>query len=374
MHMSKVDRGDSRAVSFGRVSRCVLSACLGLNLGLAACSDQKAAAAPASVSPSNAASSEIPNVLATIGDEQITLANVRERVGENLDQMEARFRQNRYTLINRTLQEILRDRVLVEEAKKQGKTVDQLVEAETGGPVEPTEAEISAWYIANLTRLNGRPLDQVRPQIADLLKKERRKQATEKLEARLNEERKVTVLLEPYRFPLNNEGAPSLGPDNAPVTLVEFSDFDCPFCGRFHPTLKQLSDKFGAQLRIVYRQYPIPSLHPNAFKAAEASLCANDQGKFWEMHDTMFQEQGRLSVSELKEKAGRLGMDRKKFDNCLDTGRYTERVQNDIKEGGRAGVTGTPALFVNGVPVEGGAVAMEVVAKAIDGELARVKR
>ena len=162
-----------------------------------------------------------------------------------------------------------------------------------------------------------------------------------------------------------------MGAAGAPVTLVEFSDFDCPFCGRFHPTLKQLSQKFGDKLRVVYRQYPITSLHPNAFKAAEASLCAHDQDKFWEMHDVMFQEQGRLSIRELKEKAGRIGLDAKKFDGCLDSGRYTGKVQDDLGEGGRVGVTGTPALFVNGVPVEGGAVSIEVISKLIEKELAK---
>ena len=342
--------------------------------GVSACSDQKANAAPAASAPPAAASTELPNVLATIGTEQITIADVRAVVGDNLDQMEAKFRQSQYSLINSTLQEIVREKVLNAEAKKQGKTVDELVAAEIGASAEPSEVEISTWYAENRTRVGRRTLDQVRPQIADFLRKQRRAEATEKLQQRLNNEQKVAVLLEPYRLTLNNEGAPAMGPDKAPVTLVEFSDFDCPFCGRFHPTLKQLSDKFGNQLRVVYRQYPIPSLHPNAFKAAEASLCAHDQGKFWEMHDLMFSEQGRLSVSELKVKAGRLGLNQKKFDTCLDTGRYTEQVQNDIKEGLKVGVTGTPALFVNGVSVEGGAVSLDVVAKAIETELARAKR
>ena len=338
------------------------------------CSDQKANAATAASAPPAAASNELPNVLATVGTEQITVADVRARVGDNLDQMEAKYRQSQYTLINSTLQEILREKVLDGEAKKQGKTIDQLVAAEIGGSAEPSDVEISTWYNENRARVGRRTLDQVRPQIADFLRKERQAQAMKKLQQRLNSEKKVAVLLEPYRLALNNNGAPALGPDNAPVTLVEFSDFDCPYCGRFHPTLKQLSDKFGNQLRVVYRQYPIPSLHPNAFKAAEASLCAHDQGKFWQMHDLMFSEQGRLSVSELKVKAGRLGLNQKKFDTCLDTGRYTEQVQNDIKEAQKVGVTGTPALFVNGVSVEGGAVSLDVVAKAIDEELARAKR
>ena len=123
----------------------------------------------------------------------------------------------------------------------------------------------------------------------------------------------------------------------------------------------------------MYRQYPIASLHANAIKAAEASLCAHDQGKFWEAHDLMFQEQNRLTVRELKVMASRLGLKQQEFDQCLDTGRYTEKVQNDIAAAARVGATGTPALFVNGIPVEGGAVPYETVARVIDAELARAK-
>jgi protein-disulfide isomerase len=354
-----------------------IAACLSLGAVLAGCSDQKAAAAAPSKAATPAspnAGDDIPAVLAEVGSEKITLADVRSRVGDNLDQLEARYRQNRFALIDKTLQEILRDRVLGEEAKKQGKTIDQLVEAEIGGSVEPTETEISQWYLENRARLGGRTLDQIKPQVVDLLRQDRRKKAMAKLEERVNKDRQVTIHLEPYRYTLNNEGAPARGPADARVTFVEFSDFQCPFCGRFFPVMKQLEEKYGDKVRIVYRQYPIPSLHPNAFKAAEASLCANDQGKFWELHDAMFQAQEQLTVRELKEKAGRLGLDQKKFDSCLDTGRYTEQVQEDIKEGGRIGVTGTPALFVNGVQIEGGSVPFDVVAKVIDKELARASR
>jgi protein-disulfide isomerase len=258
----------------------------------------------------------------------------------------------------------------VAEARKQGKTVDQLVLAETGGPLEPTEAEIATWYKENRKRTGGRSLDQIRPKIVEYLRDERRNDAGEKLEQRLNQERNVTVNLQPYRVELNNEGAPSKGPAGAKVTLVEFSDFQCPFCSRFFPTLKQVEENFGDKVRIVYRQFPLTNIHPNAFKAAEASLCAHDQGKFWEMHDMMFQDQKRLTVKDLKAFAGRLGLNQKKFDTCLDTGRYTEQVQEDLKEGNRVGVTGTPAVFVNGVVLEGGAAPYEVVAKAIEKELA----
>jgi protein-disulfide isomerase len=181
----------------------------------------------------------------------------------------------------------------------------------------------------------------------------------------------VVVNFQPYRLTFQNEGAPALGKEGAPVTLVEFSDFQCPFCNRFAPTLKQVEKNFGDKVHIVYRQYPIASLHPFAFKAAEASLCAHEQGKFWEMHDILFGEQSKLAVTDLKEKAHRIGLDQKKFDTCLDTGRYVEQVQKDMKEGTRVGVTGTPAVFINGAELKGGAVPYETVAEAIQQELAR---
>jgi len=338
------------------------------------CGRQPPAAAQTGHEAAPASPGDIPEVLATIGSEQITLADVRARVGADLDKNETRYRRGQHRLVENTLQEIIRERVLLAEAKKRNLTVDQLVAAETGGSLEPTEADVVAWYKANASRTGGRALDQIRPQIMDFLRGERRKEAVEKLEQRLNDENKVTINLEPFTFTFNNEGAPKRGPAGATVTLVEFSDFQCPFCKKFFPVLKQVEQNFGDKIQIVYRQYPIPSLHPFAFKAAEASLCAQDQGKFWELHDLMFQEQERLAVKDLKVAAARLGMDQKKFDLCLDSGRYTERVQTDMDEGGRVGVTGTPALFLNGIPIDGGAVPYEIVAKAIEKELARTAR
>jgi len=355
------------ALALGMLSLCccVLSGCAG---------DKPARAEAPPASPPASAAADLPAVLATIGDEQVTMNDVRSRAGDDLDQMEARYLRARHKLIESTVDDLVRERVLQAEARKQGKTEEQLVEAETGGSLEPSDSAITAWYHENQSRMRGRSLEQIRPQIADLLRTESRKEASEKLQQRLNQEQKVTINLQPYRVELNNDGAPSRGPAAAAVTLVEFSDFQCPFCGRFFPTLKQVERSYGDKLRIVYRQYPLTNLHPNAFKAAEASLCANDQDRFWEMHDAMFQDQGRLAVKDLKATAARLGLDQKKFNACLDTGRYTERVQADMAEGGKAGVTGTPALFLNGAPIDGGAVPYESVAQAIDKELAAAKR
>ena len=339
---------------------------------LSGCADREPAAAQAAAPAGpSAAGGGVPDVLATIGDEQITMADVRERVGGELDKMESAFQRQRITLIDGTLQQILRERVLMAEATRQGKTLDQMVLDEAGGSLEPNDVEIAAWYQDNQARVGGRALDQVRPQIADLLRNQHRQQAMEKLEQRLNDERGVKVMLEPFRMTFDNTGAPTAGNPEAAVTVVEFSDFQCPFCARFVSTLKQVEANYGDRVNIVYRQFPITSIHPNAFKAAEASLCAHEQGKFWDIHDMMFQEQSGLSVRELKLMAGRLGLDQAKFDACLDSGRYTEQVQNDLAEGEKAGITGTPAVFVNGIALGGGAVPYETVAAAIDRELAR---
>jgi protein-disulfide isomerase len=317
---------------------------------------------------------EIPEVLATIGNEEVTLADIQSRVGEDLDRMEMQYLRARSRAIESTLETILRERVILSEARSRGLSVDELAAAEAGGTLSPSDVEVEIWYQENRGRLGGRTLEEVRPQIAEYLREERRREVALQLEERLFRERGVVIHFEPVRLALNHEGSPYLGPRNAPVTLVEFSDFECPFCAQFVPTLKRLRETFGDDLRIVYRHFPLSSIHPGAFKAAEASLCAHEQGKFWEMHDLMFEEMRQLAAADLKEKARRLGLDGGRFDECLDTGRFTEQVQNDLQEASRIGVTGTPALFINGVQLEGGAVPFETVASAIRKELARVKR
>jgi protein-disulfide isomerase len=350
------------------VSGMALAALAAISIGCA----KESSARPQSP-PAESARTDVPEVLATVGDQRITLADLRERVGFDLDRIEAQYLRTRSKIIDTTLRSLVRERVLSAEAQKQGKTVEQLLAGDGGAVAEPTDVEIAAWFQVNQARLQGRTLDQLRPQIADYLRTERKREAAQKLEERLGKAVSVTFNFEPYRVTLDNAGAAAMGNPNARVTVVEFSDFQCPYCRGFAPIMKQLEQKYGDKIHIVYRQYPIASLHPFAFKAAEASLCANEQGKFWELHDLMFAEQQKLAVADLKEKARRLGMDQRKFDGCLDSGRHVERIQNDLKEGARVGVTGTPAVYINGVVLDGGAVPLEAVSAAIDREFARVK-
>ncbi len=318
---------------------------------------------------------DLPAVLATVGGEKISSADLRAKAGDQLDKLETQYQLAKGRIIGAALDSLIREKTVVAEAQRQGKSVEELVRAEAGpAGIDPTEVEVAAWFAENQARVGGRTLDQIKPQIADYLRRERLKSAEARLEQRIKAEKKVEITYQPYRLTFDNSAAPTAGNRDAPVTIVEYSDFQCPYCKGVAPSLKQVEQKFGDKVRVVYRQFPLSSIHQFAAKAAEASLCANEQGKFWSLHDAMFADQTKLAVSDLKQTARRLGMDGRKFDECLDTGRFVEQVQNDAKEGQRLGVTGTPALFINGLPVDGGAVPYSVLEAAVQKELDRARR
>ncbi|MDP3244813.1 MAG: DsbA family protein [bacterium] len=162
------------------------------------------------------------------------------------------------------------------------------------------------------------------------------------------------------------------GPKNAPVTLVEFSDFQCPYCGRHHETMKQIKDAYGDQVAWVWKQFPLTGLHPFAQKAAEASECASEQGKFWEYADKLFENQTSFNNDLFVKLAGDLKLDAAKFKSCLDSDKYLSKVQADESEGASKGVEGTPATFVNGELISG-AIPFESFKTIIDEALKNVK-
>ncbi len=183
----------------------------------------------------------------------------------------------------------------------------------------------------------------------------------------------------PSRVDISTDDDPSVGDPNAPVTIIEFSDFECPFCSRFYAqSLPQIEQNYisTGKVRLVYRDFPLSSIHPSAQKAAEAGECANEQGKFWEYHDWLFDNQGAWaglgeagSVTKFKEAASTLNLDTAKFNSCIDTAKYASEVQKDFQDGANAGVSGTPAFFINGQLVVG-AQPYSVFQQIIDAELA----
>jgi len=241
-------------IGVGGAKKLVAAAAVALVLIAAACAkDGNATPKPAASAATVAASPE-PEVLAMIGEEKVTLTDVRAAVGPELEQLEMKYLRQRHKLIENAMMKTVLDRILAAEAKKQGKGLDQLISDEAGGSVEPTAIEVQSWYNANPARVRGAPLAQIESQIVDLLRNEKRNAAAMKLEARLRKDHQVSLLLEPFRSELNNEGAPSVGPANAPVTLVEFSDFQCPYCQGYVSRLNMVKENYKDKVRIVYRQ------------------------------------------------------------------------------------------------------------------------
>ena len=143
------------------------------------------------------------------------------------------------------------------------------------------------------------------------------------------------------------------GPDDAPVTLVEYGDYECPYCGMAHPIVKRAQRELGSQLRFVFRNFPLAEAHPHARLAAQAAEAAEAQGKFWEMHDTIFEHQDALEVEDLIRYAEAVGLDTVKFARDLEDGAYATRVRDDFRSGVKSGVNGTPTFFVNGERYDG---------------------
>ena len=178
----------------------------------------------------------------------------------------------------------------------------------------------------------------------------------------------VRVLLEPPRAVVGTSDAPARGPADAPVTIVVFSDFQCPFCRAVAATLRRVETVYAGRVRVVFRDFPL-GMHPDAPKAAEAARCAGDQGRFWAMHDALFSRAG-VTAADLRQHAGAIGLDLEQFAACLERGDHAAAWRADRAAGQRLGVTATPTLFVNG-RLLAGAQPFEAFAAVIDDELAR---
>jgi protein-disulfide isomerase len=156
------------------------------------------------------------------------------------------------------------------------------------------------------------------------------------------------------------------GDDNAPVTIVEYSDYQCPYCANFNSTMNKVADNYGDKVRWVHRHFPLDAIHKYARKAAEASECAGDQGKFWEYSDKLFENQSKINDSLFSKLAKDLNLNVDEFDKCVESGKFEDKVDNDYKGGSKIGVSGTPAIFINNEPVKGGALPYDKLKTLID--------
>ncbi len=310
-----------------------------------------------------------PGVAAKVGDQVVTLEELERALAPQL----AKLQDQKFQLMEGKLEELIEERLLAREAKQRGVTVEELFKAEVTSKVpEVTDAEVTAFMTQNKARLQGDEAE-LRPKVRNYLGSQKVQAGRRAYLAGLQQHVKVERFLEepePTRIPVSAEHAFAQGPKDAPVTIVEFSDFQCPYCSRVVGTLKEVVRRYPKQVRLAYRDFPIASLHPKAHKAAEAARCAGEQGKFWEFHDRLFESQAQAAIEDFKRFAGELKLDSKRFAACLDSGKYAAAVQADVKEGTRLGITGTPTFFINGRLLVG-ALPLEMFQKAIDRELRR---
>jgi protein-disulfide isomerase len=330
---------------------------------LTACSSTSAQQ-PRHVAPTEA--------IATVGGAPITLAEVDDKA---LEQPVSNFGSEKlsqalYEARRQALDEIVANRLMDAAAKAQGIDRSALIEKEITAKVAPvSDTDVATWYQANQGRLQGAPLDQVRQPIRAYLTQERMQGVRASYVDSLKAKTDVRVMLDPPRQKVASANSPSKGPANAPIEMIEFSDFQCPFCLRANPTVQQVLQTYGDKIKFVYRHYPLPN-HPSARPAAEAAACAAEQGKFWPYHDMLFASPGKLSDADLKQDAAALSLDTAQFNSCVDTHKLKAVVDADVKDGEEAGVNGTPAFFINGRMLSG-AQPFEAFKRIIDEELTR---
>lgn len=309
-------------------------------------------------------------VLALVGGQPIPASALTER----LKPVIYNLRLNVYEAIKSSVEQMIYSLLVLDEARRRGVEPEDIIRTEITDKLRnPTDEEIARFYDEKKASFNA-DFDSVRPQIIEYLAQQRREGLEHALGDKLKAKASVRILLEepePPALAISTDDDPSRGAPNAPVTIVVFSDFQCPSCGANHPMIEETVNSYGNQVRLVYRDFPL-AMHENARKAAEAAAAANAQGKYFEYAEVLFKNQKALDVASLKKYATEVGLNRTRFDAALDSGAYAAEVNHDIADGQAYGITGTPTVFVNGVRVNN--LSAETLRAAIDRALARKKK
>ncbi|MBF0428038.1 MAG: DsbA family protein [Magnetococcales bacterium] len=293
--------------------------------------------------------------VAKVGSWVLTLEEVDRALAAKIHEMR-----------EKKVQELILEHVLTLKGAELKIAPEQVVDKLTGSVATPSDEAVKAFIQKNKEQLpnGGEGLEeQVKEHLMDEAKKEAEGQALTKLLQQYAPE----MMLKAPRFTVPGPQDLSKGDAKAAITIIEFSDFECPYCRRAQAALKKVQEVYGDKVRMVFRHYPLP-FHTKAPKASEAAQCAADQGKFWPMHDLLFNEKSSLELADLKKAATTVGLDQAVFDKCLDSGKHAARITEDLTQGKKLGVTGTPTFFVNGVRIVG-AQPFEKFKSVIDDEL-----
>jgi protein-disulfide isomerase len=306
------------------------------------------------------------NAVALVGDVPVTPADLDAFAKDRL----TRLRNEEYTIRRQALDDLVGRMLLEKEAARRGITVAALMRTEIEAKAAPvTEDQKRAVYESAPPRIGGMNENQALAQIEANLKQGRLTDARRRFIGELRTRAGVTILLSAPRAAVDAGRGPSKGSPAAPITIVEFSDFQCPYCRKGADTIKRIEERYGEKVRIVFRDFPLP-MHKDAPKAAEAAACAHEQGQFWAMHDKLFAAQSNLQVPDLKRVAHDLGLNAAEFDQCLDSGKFESQWQQNRAEGQKFGVSATPTFFINGRMVTG-ALPYEAFTDIVEEELLR---
>lgn len=285
-------------------------------------------------------------VLAEVNGKQITLGDIET----SLQPLIFNVQEQVYALRKQDLDVKINDTLLAQEAQKRQVTTRALLDAEVTAKLpQVTDAQAQAFYNENKDRISG-DFAQTKALIVQYMQEAKEREATLAFAQQLRRASKVEINLsapESPVFQIATDDQPSKGNPQARVTVIEFTDYQCPSCAQQHPVVERIMKEFGDRVRLVVRDFPL-SQHAEATKAAEAAEAAREQGKYWEYVAVLFRNQSALGVDKLKQYATELGLDRARFDSSLDSGKFAEKVQRDVLDGRKLGVNGTPTFYVNG--------------------------
>ena len=302
--------------------------------------------------------------VATIGTSPITQDDLDHAVGAKL----TRIHTEEYNVRRGVLDEMIATRLLESEAARRQMTVEELLKTEVENKITPPNiAEIEPIYEGVADRYPGLTKEQALAEISESMRRSRIANRRGEFVKELRSAAGVRVYLQPPRADVQAVG-PSRGSAGAPVTIVEFSDFECPFCGRAAETLAKIEQSYAGKVRVVFRDFPL-AMHRTAKRASQASHCAEEQGKFWEMHDKLFSKGGALGEPDLFRFAQQIKLDPEAFDRCMKSDKFREAWKPSQEEGMRVGVQSTPTFFINGRLIVG-AASFEAFSRVIEEELA----
>lgn len=299
----------------------------------------------------------------------VAIVNGAEITQEDLDS-QFELQQQIYEIKVNVLQQLVSTKLLELAANKRGLSVEQFLQNEVDGKIgSPSEGEIHGFYVAQRDRYRG-PLESVHDEVAHDVRDAEIQQARKEFAEELRSTAKIAILMEAPRVSVEIRDAPRRGAEGSPaVTVIEFGDYQCPFCRGVQATLHQVREKYGDKVSFVFKDYPLREIHPQAQDAAEAASCAREQGRFWEFHDAMFSAPD-LTPDALKGLAGKFHLDLDQFEQCLGSHKYAAHINADMAQGTRMGMTGTPAFNINGVVLTG-AQPLAEFERLIDQELVR---